>query len=120
MAVFEVNSWDHIIIEGYCFINNNYKTKKSKYIYTIKTGGEDVEKWSKDRFNPKNWVKEPNPDYDPTVKPDKKPDYCKGHVCIACLKGGETCQYFNFCGVEDEIKKKFSNLVKEYYSEVKE
>lgn len=118
--VFKVKGWSHIIIEGYCFINQSYEHKKSKYIYTIKTGGEDVEKWSKDQFNPKNWIKEPNPDYDPTVKPDKKPEYCTGHVSIACLRDGNICPHFNFCGIEDKLRKKFSELFKEYYKEAEE
>jgi hypothetical protein len=114
---FKVNGWSHLIIEGYCFINNDYRQKKSKYIYTIPTNGEDVEKWSKDKFNPKNWIKEPNPKYDPTAKPDKKPEYCKGRVSIACLRDGRACPHFNFCGIEDKLKKKFSEMFKEYYSE---
>ena len=115
--VFKVNEWTHLIIEGYCFINTDYEQKKGKYVYTIPTKGENVEKWGKDRFNPKNWIREPNPDYSPKVKPDKKPEYCEGHVGIACLRSGEMCPHFNYSSIEKELKKKFSKMFKEYYGE---
>jgi hypothetical protein len=96
-------------------INVDYTNKKSKYSYVIETGGEDVEKWKNDRFNPKNWKQVPNDQYDPDIKPDKKPEYCEGHVSFECLRNGTVCPHFAFGKPEKKIKEKFSKMVRKHY-----
>jgi hypothetical protein len=57
----------------------------------------------------------PNPDYDPSVKPDLKPVWCKGHVCMACLNGGEMCKHLNYGTVEKKVRKRFRKLIRKIY-----
>jgi hypothetical protein len=106
--VFRPDGWNHILIEGYCDINRNYHNKQSKWVYVWDTKGKDFMKNSKDH-------RQPNPDYDPTAKPDEKPVYCKGYVCIACLNAGNMCDHFNYCSVEKKLKKKFRKLIHKMY-----
>ncbi len=61
MKPFEVKGWSHIMIEGYCTINQEYHSKHSKWVYG----------W-KGNKNPEDRGKKPNPEYDPNVKPNKK------------------------------------------------
>lgn len=101
------------MIEAYCGINWDYNGKGGKYVYTIPTGGENVEEWSKDRFNPKNWIKEPNPNYDPKIKPNKKPKDCKGHVCADCIK----CEYLAYTPIDDDLRKKLAKIIHKHEEE---
>ena len=101
------------MIEGYCMINREYQSKHGKYIYTIPTGGENVEEWSKDRFNPKNWIKEPNPDYDPKIKPIKQPEHCTGHICVDCIK----CEHLAYAAIDDDLRKKLAKQIIDHEKE---
>ena len=50
------------------------------------------------------------------AKPDEKPEYCKGHVCIECLRNGDgMCPHFNWCSVEKKVKKKFRKMIRKIY-----
>ena len=102
---FKVRGWSHIIIEGFCCINQDYEHKHSKWVYG----------W-KGNKNPEDRGKKPNPDYDPDAKPDEKPDYCKGHVCDACIQENRTlCPHLAYCGVEKKLRKKFVKIVRKIY-----
>lgn len=87
-------------------VNVDYLNKHSKWTYG----------W-KGNKNPEDRGKLPNKDYDPKAKPDKKPDYCTGHVCIKCLRSGIMCPHLAFSGVEKKLKTKFVKIVKEMYEE---
>ena len=106
--VFRVKHWSHICIEGYCTANWGYGHKHSKHIYKL----DKIENVK----DPLSWKKEPNPDYDPNAVPDEKPEYCTGHVGVACLRNGDgMCPHFNWCGVEKKVKKKFRKMIRKIY-----
>jgi hypothetical protein len=103
MKPFRVDTWNHILIEGYCTINHEYDRKHGKYVYVWDTSDPDfLENHEKH--------KQPNPDYDPTVIPNEKPEYCKGHIGIECLMDGNKCPHFGFCLPQKKIRKKFKKL----------
>jgi hypothetical protein len=104
VKVYRVKKWSHILIEGFCRINQEYDHKHSKWTYG----------W-KGNKNPEDRGKLPNKDYDPTVKPDEKPEYCKGHICEACLHDGTMCPNLLYGTVEKKLKKKFGKLVHKHY-----
>lgn len=106
--VFKVDTWNHICIEGFCMVNTDYFSKSSKWVYGWK-GNKD----------PASRGKLPNPQYDPNVKPNEKPDYCAGYVSIKCLRSGVMCPHLAFAEAEDEIIKRFKKMTKEYYKEDK-
>jgi hypothetical protein len=104
--VFKVKSWSHILIEGFCMINVDYEGKHSKWVYGWE-GNED----------PTKRGKYPNPQYDKSAKPDKKPKYCKGHICPDCIQESKLCPHLAYAPVEKELKDKFTTLVHEYFKE---
>ena len=110
MKVFRVDSWNHVLVEGFCMINVDYDSKSSKWISKLK----------KVKMNkPLKWKKVPNPQYDPNVKPDEKPLHCKERVCIECLghDGKGMCPYFAFSDVEKKIAKKFRKMTRNIYKD---
>ena len=105
--VFKVDGWNHILVEGYCGVNLDYFSKCSKHVYGWE-GNKD----------PANRGERPNPDYDPNVKPNEKPPWCKGHVGKACLGSdvpGKMCPYLAYGSVEKKVKKKFKKMIHEIY-----
>ena len=113
MKRFKVRGLSHILIEGYCTINQDYDHKSSKWTYSWKTEDKDfLKNWKKHRH--------PNPDYDPDAKPDKKPEWCEGHVCIACLRDkGVSCPHFAYSEAQKKINKKFRKMIRKHYGLVK-
>ena len=106
--IFKVSGWNHILIEGYCMVNMEYFRKCSKWLSTF-----DINKDIDD------WEKTPNPDYDPNIKPNEKPSWCSGHVGISCLesdKPHKACPYLAHCEVEDDLKERFQEAVREIYN----
>ena len=104
---FRVKGWSHIFIEGFCLINLYYQSQHSKWIYGWE-GNED----------PAARGKLPNPQYDPKAKPDKKPKWCKGHVCPDCLNDGKMCEHLGWSPVTDELRKRLHAVVHQYFEEV--
>ncbi len=105
MKPFEVKGWSHIMIEGYCTINQEYHSKHSKWVYG----------W-KGNKNPEDRGKKPNPEYDPNVKPNKKPKKCLGHISIECIK----CRHLAYADIEPNLRAKISPVIKNYFDEVDE
>ena len=99
-------NWNHIIIEGYCAREWDWREKHSKYYYTLDFNKENpFETRKKDRVL--------NPKYDPTVKKPKLPKYCKKEICLECIP----CKYLAYTDVEEEIKKRFNGLYRKYCDE---
>jgi hypothetical protein len=86
--------WTVIPIEGYCVVDMDWKRKREKYDYLM--GDSD---------DPKEWEKVPNPDYDPDVKRNELPEFCKKKICFRCLEKG--CEYFAYaeCTDTEEVAK---------------
>ena len=58
--------------------------------------------------------------HDPDAKPDKKPEWCEGHVCIACLRDkGVSCPHFAYSEAQKKINKKFRKMIRKHYGLVK-
>ena len=99
------HAWSFITIEGFCFIDIDYNRTKSKHMWEfIPTA--DCEFTTPDdatRDFMKAFRKVPNPDYDPDVKRNPIPKFCKKHVCIACLEN--KCEHLSFSEAEDAILK---------------
>lgn len=95
--------WSYLIVEGYCLIDMDYNHKKNKFCYDV------------DPKDPQwNHLKEiPNPDYDPTVKQNKLPIFCKKRVCKECISN--MCKYFGSANPEDEILKSFRKHMKKQF-----
>ncbi len=91
-----VDHWSDLHLEVYCMLNIEYTRKKDKYCYVIDTNGENVEEWESDRFNPKNWKKVKNEDYDPEVKPESFPEGCKKKITLDCLD----CKHVAYCELD--------------------
>ena len=70
-----MNSWNYIIIEGFC--GREISCKKDKYFHEIIDGNIDKTKKIK------------NPFYNPKYRTPKKPKYCEDRICQNC--------YFNDC-----------------------
>jgi hypothetical protein len=106
--VFRVHTWNHILLEGFCFINTDYENNSSKYNYKF-DANKDI----------KDWEKVPNENYDPTLKPDKKPEYCKGYCCIDCIVGDKKnmCPHFSFSDPGEKMTAEFKKVVKKIYEE---
>jgi hypothetical protein len=105
------NVWSNIIIEGYCLIDIDYDTKKSKYWYRLKENHE--------------FEKEKNPMYKKGVKKPPTPKFCKerGHPCYHCMQ--HTCPHFAFSEAREglvifdpiAIKEEFEELIQDVQSE---
>ena len=99
---FRVSEWNHILIEGYCMINIDVDSKRSKYVYEWNT-----------KTNKK--TKKKNPSYDPTIKPDYPPPGCNGYVCMDCLSiNDEKCKHFAYSNVEMGLKLRFHKMIRKY------
>jgi hypothetical protein len=101
MRVFKVDAWNHVLVEGFCMINVDYYNKRGKYMYIYP-----------DLRDMKMKKRIANPEYDPSIKPDKKPTWCEGHVCTGCLNGGNMCQHFNYGTPEKAVRKGFRKLIR--------
>jgi hypothetical protein len=85
-----MKGWNYIVIEAFCAIDWDYRSKHSKYNYKY-----DVE-------NGKVGEKVLNKDYDPNIKKPKPPSYCKKKICYDCLGNG--CKYLAYSEAEDGVK----------------
>ena len=91
-------------------VNTDYFSRHSKWMYGFE-GNED----------PAKRGKFPNPLYDPNVKPNKKPKWCKGHVCGACLEapggGLVACPHLAYAEISPELRKRLLVVVHQYFEE---
>ena len=79
-----VDSWNYIILEGYCMLNVEYGCCHDRYNY---------------RLNPdRTFMRVKNNRYDPTAKPDPYPADCKRSVESSCIG----CIHFAWCDPDDE------------------
>jgi hypothetical protein len=94
----DLHYWTHVVIEGYCSINQEYNRKHGKYVYQITNLDKPDEDFK--------YKKEPNMEYDPNIiKRPKPPKFCTRRICYDCL--AEECQYFAYADAgKDEGKVK--------------
>lgn len=91
--------WNHIIVEGFCAKNWEYRTKNSKWVYRWVPGSESFET-----------IKEPNPLYDPDMNKPKRPKYCQKKICSACIK----CKYLAYSDVDEDLVMKIGEVISKY------
>jgi len=82
-----VNTWSYITIEGYCMLNMEYTGCKDRYLFELKSDGS-LKKKDNDR-------------YDPKLKPDPYPDYCRRSVSSECIR----CRHFAWCDPDENFNR---------------
>lgn len=81
--------WSPIHIEGYCLLNVDYEMRKDRDVFEMQADG--------------SFIRVDNPMYDPDIRPDPRPEGCRGSVCSQCIR----CVYFGWCDVEEDEKRSF-------------
>ena len=96
--------WTILHLEAYCTINWDYGTKCDKYVYVMD-----------DDHDFDHMKKEPNPQYDPKVKPDKWPKKCTKKLGVDCI----SCKYLAYTDVDNKLKKRIAETIKKFGREDK-